>query len=50
MWAIRAPACCGPHREVTDDIIGPMVHHEVKVRVRRGRRNVVLFVNVAQVE
>ena len=46
----------GTHRRVNgvgeaiDDIIGPMVNHEVKVRVRPGKRNALHFIDIEQEE
>jgi hypothetical protein len=36
--------------EVVDDLIGPMVNHGVRVRVRRGKRNVLTFIDIEQEE
>lgn len=32
--------------ETVDDIIGPMVNHDVIVRVRRGRNQVLQFIDI----
>lgn len=34
--------------ETVDDLIGPMVNHEVRVRIKPGPRNSVLFVDIEQ--
>jgi hypothetical protein len=34
--------------ELVDDLIGPMVNHEVRVRVRRGKSNVLTFIEIEQ--
>jgi hypothetical protein len=34
--------------KVVDDLIGPMVNHEVRVRVRRGKRNALTFIDIEQ--
>lgn len=36
--------------EAVDDLIGPMVNHEVKVRVQPGPRNSLLFIDIEQDE
>ena len=36
--------------EVVDDLIGPMVNREVKVRVRKGKRGALAFVDIEQEE
>jgi hypothetical protein len=36
--------------DVVDDLIGPMVNREVRVRVRKGRRGRLLFVDIEQEE
>jgi hypothetical protein len=36
--------------EVVDDLIGPMVNHEVSVRVRRGRGKAATFIDIEQEE
>lgn len=36
--------------EVVDDLIGPMVNKEVKVRVRKGKRGSLMFVDIEQNE
>jgi len=36
--------------DVVDDLIGPMVNHEVSVRVRPGKRNTLTFVDIEQDE
>ena len=34
--------------EAVDDLIGPMVNHEVSVQVRPGPRNTLLFIDIEQ--
>jgi hypothetical protein len=36
--------------EVVDDLIGPMVNHEVSVLVRRGKRKTLTFIDIEQEE
>jgi hypothetical protein len=36
--------------EVVDDLIGPMVNHEVSVRIRPGKRNALTFIDIEQDE
>ena len=36
--------------EAVDDLIGPMVNHEVNVRVRPGPRSSLLFIDIEQDE
>jgi hypothetical protein len=36
--------------ETVDDVIGPMVNHDVIVRAVRGRRDILNFVDIEQQE
>jgi hypothetical protein len=36
--------------EVVDDLIGPMINHEVSVRIRPGKRNALTFIDIEQDE
>ena len=36
--------------DAVDDLIGPMVNHDVTVRVRRGKGRQLLFIDIEQDE